>query len=129
MADYVVSVTKQFKDLLYKLKESHPGLQINYFYPDKFTNKPCISYKLSSNTIMDRTLNSHPRRQEASYNVDFWGPSPEKLQELADELKLILMKEKWTCTFEQDLKDVSEIYYHKSTRFQLFFDNKLKISL
>ena len=129
MGEYVHSVTKQFKTLLYKLKDKHPGLQIYYFYPEKFTDKPCISYKLAGNSVLDKTLNAQPRRQEASYNVDFWGPSPETLQNLADELKDILLEEKWSCTFEQDLKNPQEIYYHKSTRFQLTFDNKLKISL
>lgn len=129
MSEYVHSVTRQFKELLYKLKENHPGLQIYYFYPEKFTDKPCISYKLASNTPLDKTINAQPRRQEASYTVDFWGYSPETLQYLADELKDILMREKWSCTFEQTLKDPSEKYYHKSTRFQLYFDNKLKITL
>ena len=129
MEEYVHSVGKQFKALLNKLKEKHPGLQIYYFYPEKFTDKPCISYKLASNTVLNKTINAKPRRQEASYNVDFWGYSPETLQDLADELKNILMKEKWSCTFDQDLKDPQERYYHKSTRFQLTFDNKLKISL
>lgn len=129
MKEYVFSVGKQFKDLLYKLKENHPGLNIYYFYPEKFSSKPCISYKLAGNTVLDKTINSEPRRQESSYTVDFWGASPEDLQLLCDELKQILMKEKWSCSFEQDLKDPSETYYHKSTRFQLTFDNKLKISL
>lgn len=129
MQEYVVSVGKQFKQLLDKLKVTHPGLPIYYFYPDKFNKMPCISYKLASNTPLDKTINAEPRRQESSYMVDFWGESPEVLQDLADELKLILMKEKWSCTFEQDLKDPMETYYHKSTRFQLYFDNKLKISL
>lgn len=129
MEEYVMSVGKQFKKLLDKLKITHPGLPIYYFYPEKFNGKPCISYKLASNSTMDKTINANPRRQETSYYVDFWGPSPEVLQNLADELKLILMKEKWTCTFDQDLKDQAETYYHKSTRFQLYFDNKLKISL
>lgn len=129
MAEYVLSVGAQFKKLLDKLKIKHPGLPIYYFYPEKFNTKPCVSYKLASNTILDKALNSKPRRQEASYNVDFWGESPEQLQNLADELKLILLEYKWTCTFEQTLKDPMEKYYHHTTRFQLYFDNNLKISL
>lgn len=129
MAEYVHSVGKQFKELLDKLKQTHIGLKIYYFYPPKFNNLPCISYKLAGNTPLNKTINGQPRRQESSYNVDFWGESPEQLQELADELKNVLMKEKWSCSFEQDMKDPSELYYHKSTRFQLTFDNKLKISL
>lgn len=129
MKKYVFSVGKQFKDLLYKLKDNHPGLPIYYFYPEKFNNKPCISYKLASNTILDKTIKAEPRRQESAFSVDFWGLSPETLDELCDELKNILINEKWVCSFEQDLKGPGETYYHKATRFQLTFDNKLKISL
>ena len=129
MAEYIYNVSIQFKKALDKLKEQNPKLKIYYFYPPKFTNEPCISYKLAGNVITDKTINNKPRRQEASYYVDFWGSSPEQLQELSEQLKVILTEEGYTCTFEQDLKDTSEIYYHKSTRFQIYFDNKLKIVL
>lgn len=127
--EYVYNVSVQFKKALDKLKETNPKLKIYYFYPTKFTSEPCISYKLAGNVITDKTINNKPRRQEASYYVDFWGSSPEQLQDLSEQLKNILTNEGYTCTFEQDLKDTSEIYYHKSTRFQIYFDNKLKIVL
>lgn len=126
---YVYDVTEQFKSYLDELKIKHTQLQIHYFYPNKFTDKACVSYKLAGNPIMEKTINNKPRRQEASFTVDFWGKSPAELSALATELKGILSKYGYYCSLEQDLKDPSEIYYHKTTRFSMNFDNKLKITL
>lgn len=129
MKEYTFSITKQFKQSLDKIKSIYPDLNIYYFYPAKFTNKPCLSYKLGTNTVTDKTIKQEPRRQEAIYYVDLWGASPEVLQNIADDLKDILYKDAYTCAFEQTLKDVSELYYHHSMRFQAVFDNKLKVFL
>ena len=129
MSDYVFSTSKQFKAILDMLKQTNPKIVIHYFYPENFNKLPCISYKLAGNTILSKTINAEPRRQESAYQVDLWDASAEVLDTLATELKTIMLKYKWTCTFEQDLKEPAELYYHKSMRFALTFDNKLKISL
>ena len=129
MAEFVFSAGKQFKELLYQLKLNHPSMPIYYFYPDKFNTTPCVSYKLAGNTVLEKTIKAEPRRQESAYQVDLWGKSPEELEDLATELKTLLLKDKWSCTFEQELKDPAELYYHRSMRFAITFDNKLKIIL